>query len=85
MIICMLNRGDLPDLDLQRYPSMDSQEKMALIKDYKQTYSLETMCQVINEPDLCDFVKEVERLGFKSQPNYDRLRVILQGLIMNEK
>lgn len=60
MVICMLNRGDLPDLDLQRYPSMDSQQKMALIKDYKQTYSLETMCQVINEPDLCEFVREVE-------------------------
>jgi len=50
---------------------------MALIKDYKETYSLETMCQVINEPDLIEFVQEVERLEFKSKPNYERLRVIL--------
>lgn len=50
---------------------------MALIKDYKITYSLDTMCQVINEPDLCEFVKEVEKLGYKTKPNYEKLRAIL--------
>lgn len=58
---------------------------MALIKDYKITYSLETMCEVINEPDLCEFVIEVQKLGYKTKPNYDKLRAILQGLVMNEK
>lgn len=47
---------------------------MDLIKDYKSTYALLTMSQVINQPDLSEFLTEVESIDFEGTPNYDKLR-----------
>lgn len=43
------------------------------------------MCECINEPQISEFISEVEQLEFTTQPDYDKLRSILRNLVINEK
>lgn len=56
------------------------------LQSYKAIYTPVKMCEMgtDNTKGLLYFCQQVQKLGFKSKPDYDKLRYILQQLIQSE-
>lgn len=91
MLCCLLiylsNYYMLPELSYPNSTIYNNEHRLFFLQSYKNSYTLDKMCQYIRNKDteLCQFSHEVQKLKFKSEPNYEKLRQILKGLINYEK
>lgn len=81
LLIFLLRRGELPKLDI--YAKVDRNESFKIIRDTKLAYKMKDLC---NEQEgtceLKEFIREVFNYRFKDEPNYNKLRKLLQDLLM---
>lgn len=84
MILYMLCHNNLPMLSIPANIKIDNDKRMRFIKTYKESFSLNRMCSTPKSIDLSYFCMHVENMQYDTEPNYRRLRKILEDLYMYE-
>lgn len=79
LLIYLVRQGELPKLDI--YAKVDRNESFKTIRDTKLAYKMKDLCNEAEGTDeLKEFVREIFNYRFKDEPNYDKLRNLLQTL-----
>ena len=87
LLIYLSNNYEVLDLEYPPQIRNDLDNKLSFLQEYKKSYSLSRICQIMSKSDnkLYAFCKEVSSLSYGNIPNYAKLRQILHNLIVYEK
>jgi hypothetical protein len=79
LMIYLIRRGTLPKVDI--YNKVSRNESFRRIRDAKLSYKMSDLCnRSEGTGELEDFVREVFSYRFQDEPNYDKLRVMIDIL-----
>lgn len=80
LLIYMLNRGNLPGIDLNK--KLDQAQSFKQARFAKMNYTLDSLCDG-RAACMKDFVKEAYDLGSQEKPKYNLMKELLQNKIKN--
>ena len=80
LLIYLVREGTLPNIEI--YSIADRNASFRNIRDAKLAYSMSTLCNAeAGTEELTSFVEEIFSYRFKNQPQYTKLREMLQNLL----
>lgn len=85
LIYLMQDPVKMPHLHFPKATIYNDRAKLIFMQSFRKSFNPEKMCNKSKAYMLQGFCHEVQRIKYKSKPDYRKFRYMLQCLIMHEK